>query len=895
MAAVTLPEINFRVYIGPYHLHYDWSGLSLGASFSLGSSTTTSGQISGATSLSIGSATGYGTAGGVFVGPNGSGQAWEYEQFTARSGTSLTVVRESTSDRDHNGVHSSGALVYQFYPVTTNDGKLTITEECDDTISTVTWRATISGVRAPQHVLRNGHIVVVTTSSNGGSYTIALVGFVESPSISDDYKNNADWTLNIVSSAQIVAEVEARGVKVGNTDLANAGSASAVQELVLPYDERFSGDFTQASPDLSASSAIDNNLNTLWIAEHFTGTDYWTNAGFSINNDPENGDDLAFAHIYVNPPPAAGSGARFIELRVRTSTYVRGYALYAANGGSGAEPWLFNGPGDVPDGGSIFLVEDEAVFGRLNPLAQSTAIYENRTFFTNAINAAGGELWLRLGELNSWRNRVRWGDGNGYINHPDAPSRSWSGAAVTAPSVGQTMRYIWTNTSTTAANHWLTDYVRHAGYNIDNDDPMWIMTTLPGLGLKLAMDMTSSYPGSGQILFINGPDDKYSTDGLPNSGTIFSGDEEINYSSKTDQYVAVSARGANGTTAVAHSTGDEVYIMDGTVPTDAYLISGVGWTRGGTIYPESFKLYTTSIVDNVRTPDDDDYINDWTLRDTVTANLSNNYFKILTGTRVKHLLFEIFFMTTDPARPRINEINAIVDPTYHNSNLWLAADTTAGTLISQVLVNAGIPIGAISHSGTAAIAEAVTADDNAWTVVADLAEYTGVRVTVARDSKFVIANDTFWTGTPSIATTWNRSSAVNIQQQWRKVAPVSQVILTWKTPDGTDNGKIYYPTTAGRGTKLEKAETLYANSTAATNAARRLYFMRLYPFEASVVAADDTSGKRAGEAHQIVWQFADDMQAMDRTCAVMSAEHTLEKGSWSSTFRLVQYGHESNF
>lgn len=894
MAATTLDDINFRVYIGPYHLHYDWSALNLGASFSLGSSTTTSGQVSGATTLSIGSSTGYGTAGGVWVGPNGSGQAWEYEQFTARSSTTLTVVRESTTDREHNGVHSSGAAVYQFYPVTTNDGQLTITEECDENVSTITWRATVSGVRAPQHVLRNGHVVVVTASENGGSYAVALVGFVDSPTINDDYKNNAEWTLNIVSSAQIVAEVEARGVRVGDADLADAGSASAVQELVLPYDERYSGDFTQASPDLSAASAIDNNLNTLWIAEHFTGTDYWTNAGFAINNDPENGDDLAFAHIYVNPPAAAGAGARFIELRVRTSTYVRGYALYAANGGSGAEAWLFNGPGDVEDGGSIFFVEDEDAFARLNPLAQSAAIYENRTFFQNAINADGGELWLRLGELNSWRNRVRWGDGNGYINHEDAPDRDWDGATVTAPATGETMRYIWTNTSTTAADHWETDMVRHAGYNIDNDDPMWIMTTLPGLGLKLAMAMTDTFPGNGEALMINGPDDKLSTDGLPSSGTLFVGDEKITYSSKSDQYVVVSARGAGGTTAVAHSEGDEVYIMDSTTPTDAYLISGVGWTRGGTIYPEWFKVYTSNIIDNVRTPENEDYTNDWTLQDNVTDNDQNNYFKVLASTRVKHVLIEIMSMTVDPARPRLNEINAIIDPTYHNANLWLAADTSAGALISQILVNAGIPLGAISHTGTENVAEAVTADDNAWSVVADLAEYTGVRVTVQRDSKFTITPDLFWTDTPGVSITWTRTNASSAQISWRKVSPLSQVILPWKTPDGASSGKIYYPTTAGRGTELEKSEGLYANSTAATAAARRLYYLRLYPFEATVASATDTSDHHAGETHQLQWQFADDMQQVDRLYVVMSAEHTLSKGNWSSSYRLVQYGHESN-
>jgi len=892
VAVTTLNEVNFKVYIGPYHLHYDWSALNLGASFSLGSATSTTGQSSGSTSLAIASATGYGTAGGVFVGPNGSGQAWEYEQYTARSGTTLTVVRESTSDREHNGVHTSGAQVYQFYPVTTNNGQLTLTEECDDNVSTITWRATLSGVKAPQHVMRNGHVVVVTSNSNGGSYTIALVGFVDSPTITDDKRSAAEWSLNVVSSAALVAEVNARGVKVGNTDLADAGSASSVTELVLPYDERYSGDFTQASPDFSAASAIDNNLNTLWIAEHFTGTDYWSN---SPNSDPENGFDLAFAHIYINPPPAAGAGARFIELRVRTSTYVRGFALNAANGGSGVEIWIFNGPGDVADGGSIFLVEDEEVFSRLNPLAQSAATYENRTFFQNAITPTGGELWLRIGELNIWQSRVQWGDANGYINHEDAPSDVWSGPRVTAPDVGETMRYIWTHSSGTASTYWVTDMVRHAGYNVDDDDPMWIIDTLPGLGLKLGMDMTDSYPGSGQILFINGPDDKYSTDGLPSSGTLFVGDEKISYSSKTGEYVVVSGRAASGTTATAHNEDDEVYIMDGSVPTDAYLISAVGWTRGGTIYPKWFKIYTSNLIDSVRTPDADDYALDWTLQDNVTSNASNNYVKVLTSTRVKHILIEIMSMTVDPARPRLNEISAIVDPSLHNSNLWLSADTSAGALISRILLNAGIPSGAISHSGTENVAEAITADDNAWTVVADAAEYTGVRVTVQRDSKFVIAPDTFWTGTPGTSLAWTRSNATSVQKSFRKVSPVSRVILPWKTPDGSESGKIYYPSTEGRGTQLDKTETLYSGSSAATSAARRLYFMRLYPFEAQVVSAIDASDHRAGEAHQLTWQFADDMQSLDRMYVAMSAEHTLTKGHWSSTFRLVQYAHESNF
>jgi len=878
-------------------MHYDWSAHDAGAAFSssLYTPTTTTGQISGATSLVIGSATGYGTTGGVWVAGNGSGQGWEYERFTARSSTTLTVVRESTTDREHNGAHSSGASVYQFYPVTTNGGELTISEQADENVTTITWTATISGVRAPRHVLRNGHIVVVTTSTDGGSYTIALVGFVDNPTISDDYKSNSEWTLNIVSSAQIVAEVDARGVRIGEADIADAGSATSTTELVLAYNERHNGDFTAASPEFSAGSAIDNELKTLWIAEHFTGTDYWSNAP---NSDPENGYDLAFAHIYINPPTAAGPNARFIELRVRSSTNVRGFALNSANGG-GVEIWIFNGPGDVEDGGSIFLVEDEDTFARLNPLAQSAAIYENKAFFAH-IEATGGEFWLRLGELNIWQSRVRWGDGNGYVQHEDAPDRDWDGATVTAPSTGQTMRYIWTHSTGDAADYWETDMVCHAGYNIDDDDPIWIMVTLPGLGLKLAEDITSSVPGNSGTLYINGPDDKYSTDGLPASGTLFIGDEQIAYSSKSSAgYVTLAssgARGAGGTTAAAHNKDDEVFIMDGSVATDAYLIESIGWQRSaGTIYPKHITLFTTNMVENVRTPDQDDYLDDWTAIVTLTTNTDSYHTAGSINARVRHLLYEIYSMTTDPARPRINEINAIVDSSLHNPDMWLDTNTTAGDLIQQILESAGIWPGAIAHSGTSQLVSTVTADDNAWTVVADIAEYAACRVTVGRDSKFTIAADTFWTGTPSIATTWNRTSAVSINPAWRKVTPVSQVILPWRAPSGEDNGKIYYPASPERGSKLELPERLYANSTAATSAARRLYFMRLYPTEVMVTATDDVSDKRPGEAHQVYWKLYDDSVAIDRNTAVMSAEHTLKDGYWSSTFRLIQYGHESNF
>lgn len=887
--AITLSETTWRMYVGPYHLHYDWSALDLGDSFAP-SGTTTTGQISGATSLVIASSSGIGAATGLWVGPNGSGQGWEYQQVTAGASTTKTVVRESTTDREHNGVHSSSALVYQWYPVTTNDGSLNISDECDDTVATITWRGGVSGVRAPQHVLRNGHVVVITTSTNGGTYTIAQVGFVDSPTLTDDMYNNAEWTMNIISSAQLVAEVDARGVRVGDVDLADAGSATSSQELVLAFDERASGDYTAAAPDLSAASAIDNELSTLWIAEHYTGTDIWSE---TENDDPENGYPLRFSQIYINPPASAPPGSKWIELAVVEALEVVGYNIYSANGGLDLAAWLFKGPGDLEPRARIILAEDAAVFSQMNPLAETAAIYENKTFFAG-IQADGGEFWLRFGPTNSWQARVRWGDGNGTVDHEDSPSRSWDGDTLTPPAIGETMRYLFNHTTGDAVDYWETGMVRHAGYDVDDDDPIWILVSLPGLELTLAQTISSTLAGSDKI-YINGPDEKYSTDGLPSTGNIMIGDEIIFYGSKTGEYLSTITRANAGTTAAIHNEKDAVYVLDDSTPTDAYLIKELGWQRsGGTIYPKDFVLRASNLINAPRTPDQDNYTDDYHLGYSETGNTDSSWSVPLYGERVKHVLIEIMNMTTNPSRPRINEINAIVDPALHNPDLWLSGGTSAGALIQQILETAGIPSGAISHSSTPVIANTVTADENAWSVVADLAEYSGCRVTVTRDSKFIIAADTFWTGTPTVATTWNRDSAVSIQQSFSKGTPVSQVILPWKAPSGEADGKIYYPETPGRGTKLEQPETLYASESAATNAARRLYFMRLYPFESMVTAADTVSDKRAGEAHQIVWKFTDDMQSLDRLCVCMGADHRLEKGTWSSTFRLRQYGHESN-
>jgi len=901
MATATLNDITWRLWVGPHYTHFDWSTIDAGSALYTAQPSNTVGttQTSGTTSLVLTSGTTIPTSGGVWVGPNATGEGWEYEQYTGKSTNTLTgVTRESSSDRDHTGIHTAGATVHYYYPITSNDGTLNITEDADENVSTVAWQATVSGVLAPHFVMRESHVVVVETSTNGGAYSVFLVGFLSAPHITGNAQSSAEWSFTIMSSAHILSQLQADGVRAGDNLMDGEGTAST--PLVLAYDERWTGDYTKAAPDFTATSITDNLDDTLWLTERFKGADIWDPVW---NNDPENsysgGSGVRFSQVYVNPPASAGPFTKWIEIVIGAGTTNHtGYAIYHANGGGSVE-WQYGGPGTVASGDRIILCEDEDVFTRMNPLASVAVIYESTTFFDD-IDPTGSELWIRLGELNQWNCRMRWGHGDSYVQHEDAPSRTWTGATITAPATGETMRYRFDITTGDAADYWETGMTRHVGYDLDVTLSEWAMVTFPGFGLKLTNDITDSSPGASDPLYISGPDDNPSVDGLPDSGTVVLGDEQITYSAKAADsgYVTVTARGANSTTAAIHNADDEIFILDGSVTTDAFLSKEVGWSRySGTIYPKVFKVYTTNFVDNVRTPAESDYDQDWTLRGDVSAHAASTYTLPLSTVRVRHILIEVYEMTSNPARVRLNEFYAYMDPANHQDGLWLDADTTADAMITAIVENVGLPTGCVVVDETLPALDNIQTQSggDAWTVIADLAEFTGSEVLVARDSKLHLAVNDFWDGSIFSTLTWSRANAESIQVTSQPSQYVSQVVLPWRSADGETTGTVTFPTTPSDGAKLEVNETIYANESAALAGATRLYYMRRYPVEFTVNASIDGSAYRPLDAHIAFWQYNLDHVLVSRYCIVLSTNHTLTKGHWASELRLLQYDHKSNF
>lgn len=884
--------LEFRVYVGPHYSHYDWSTLSLGQTGGPGSDTVTTGTLnSGGTSVSVAQPTFFPSAGGVFIGPNGVGEAWEYCKYTGKSGSSLTgLVREQIIGTEHNGSHTSGATIRWWWPLT-NDGTLNISETLDDSLGVTTWTATLQGALFPTAALRNGHICLIQTrTATSGTWTTALVGFINQPSVEDEASKEARWNVNIVSIASILEKTRVDGVRVGELNTAALGSASVSSVLTIPFDERYNGEYTAAEPDLSAQSAIDNKLNTLWIGEMFHGSDNLP----AMNSDNENNHDLKFSQIYVNPPIGT-SIPRWFEVTMVPSGSVVEYALYAANGGSSFVEWLWGGPGSVEAESRFIFTEDTELFQQWNPLAEYAAIYENAAFF-DYLPAAGGEMWIRFGLLNSWRSRVRWGDGNGYINHDEAPEREWDGAAVTAPDEGETMRYIYTPTSPVdPADYWTTDMVHHAGYQLDEDNESWFMVSLPGMGLILETDITSTVPGVGELLPIADASENQNTGGLDDSGVLQIGSEQISYT-KTNGLAYVGSRGYGGTTAAIHSKGDAVFVVSGSIATDAPAISRIELAWNGSIIGKKYLMYTSKLPTDPRQPGAANWGDDWEGFNTLTSNTSNPQINYIDPTRrIKHILVIFQEMSVDPARARLAELRAILDETKYGADAALPADTVAGDLLEQVLLNAGIPLTAISHSGTPALDQVQTAADNAWLVISDYADFAGLKVTVARDSKISITPSTLWSSTQTTTFTWDRSSARKIKKTWNDGEGVSQVVLPWRAPSGEADGKARYPETQNTiGSPYEFEESLYNSAAAAAIAAQRRYYVLRYPATVLIDSAANQLTMRPGAIHKVNWQTTFDHSTLNRPYIVIKTDHHVEKRVVTTAVELQQIEHQEN-
>lgn len=907
-----------RAFIGPAWLvstspyFFDWSDNTAGSVLSPDPTptTTTATLNSGGTTLQVAAFGTYPAAGSVFVGPNGVNEGWEVVKYSSKdSNNAFGLGRESTSNRDHNGVHTSGAVVRFWWPtIEFADDKLSFSHQIDDLLAVSSWTATLSGVYIPQAAIRNNHIIVIQSKTTpGGTFANLLVGWLSAPNIKDDYRKTGEWSVQILSAAGMIAQHEIAGIRAGELDIAKHGSANASSVLGNPNKERASGDYKAANPSFSADQALNEDANAPWLGDRYIGTENTVVSGGT--GDPAAGLGIQITQMYINPPAGTRGGSRWFELTTTEDTNVLGLTIVLARTLSpGYKQWTWKGPGYLEIGSHIIFCEDEDVFAEDNPSSGADVIYEWEEFFPSFDPTSGHMAIRMLSGAHNWLHDVKWGDGTQEITDyfgSGTPS-FWDGPRIPAPAQGETMRYIYdpAGTPTDPVDWWEVGNVQSPGYDIDTSPDEWLQVELPGMGLVLRDDITDTYPGVGDVLYINN-DSGPSNEGLYVTSTVQIGSEQITTSAKEGVVgMVVAARGANSTTAAVHVAGDSVFVVDtdGTA-TDAHHIKEISVQQlaGGTIYPKAFSIKVSNLPGGARTPSDgNDYNNDYTELVNPTTNALSVYTHTLSpSARVKTILIKIARMTTDPARARISKLTALVNEDNFSADRWIMGGDV-GDVMTAILTQANIPADAIIVSSVAAAPEGhSTEKGDALSVLTSFAEYTGFRVDCGRDSKFTISNElgNFWiTASPSFSETWDRSNSATCEIIQNPDAGVSQVSLEWRTADGTDEGTVTFPAEPDTiGSVLEIGPFIYADATDALQSATRRYYMEKYNHTLVIECAGYEPGMEPGQIHKHQWQFNANNPEMNRLYVVKSADHAFDKNIASTVLTLAQIDRTENW
>lgn len=958
MPTHTAGAAQWRLYIGPHWAaytdptYYPWHILDAGAASDLARETTLAATVTdGATTATVADGTRFTSKGGLWLGPNGSGQAWEYCPYTSAVGATISgLTREPAAARQHNGIHTSGATVRQFWAVTTDDGRLHITEEADPTYSSLAWTAEISGVVIPQAAIRNHHLAVVQwRADHGGTWTNLLIGWLDSPKVRDDAARASKWSARIVSSAQMAQLTQIPGIRAGDLDVGPYSEAAGSPGLTKAYKEWHTADITTTTATYEPANATDGDGATIYISEQYVGSRQYDTPENS--NDPgrigtNESDDAAYfgpiiSQIYLSRPLGEDSkGYRWIELTCQSED-VPDLWIMTEQAGSGVAEFIDVDPAaeEYKEGDKIIICEDAELFMAEWPLT-TARVFEMTNAIFDALKAGGDSIAILTSTTVSpsgdqrWSHGVSWGTASGAIDpgnpweaDPDYPGDwAWAGSAnVAAPGPGQVLRYDFNGTSTDSLDYWSLTYDATPGYVVgdytDEDDedydgngrgdgnnnfgqlyPVYIVAAVPPIGLTLTDDISSADPGASDALYISGADGARPA-GITAPLTIQISDEQITISALGDDYGTVTARGANGSDPQSHSAGDEIRVVEtygsASVATVGPAVKSIGWSRpAGSLHPVDFTVYYSG-RETPRPPTSENFDRDWTLAATVTGHASNTYTYTLPATkRIRHVCFVITKMSQDPARVRLSSIDIKLDPAYYPADLWLDDSDTAGEIIEHALGLAGIHPDAISDTTTATPVEIVTANDRAWTIAADLAEFTGSRISVARDSKLAIAPNTIFTaGSYTPTTTWTRSNAGAVEMLWNKAGDIPrQVKLTWRTPTDDATSTATYPATADApsdGEVLEIGPLVYADEATATTAARRIYFIARYPYQILVEAATAANTLRPLEIHRLTWDLDATAGDLDRYFVVTTADHMIERGHWQTAISGQQINREA--
>lgn len=897
---------QFQVFIGPKltypdsAYHFDWNLAR--TIYPPALVRTLSGTLAApptASSVPLSSTSSYPSKGGVWVKSTpAAGTRYEYIEYGGLSGNSLVNLF-----REEGWSHAAGSTVAPFMELEGDNGTITVNETIDDTLALSSWSAQIAGYRAPESLLRPGHICLVqrrkwdTASKSWGSgWSWLLVGVVQNPRIQDDAKRAANWNFTIVPVLDYRKNTKIKGVRVGNFDVGPNSSAQSSTPLAVAYKEAQNNDFDAAEPGFDASNLLTDEVDKLWINNKFlggsnpslNGTQEWphVHSVTGFNNTQYAG--YLMTQLYINLPAGNPKGAAWMELTCYVSQLTN-LRLVAQNG---QEMITGRSVQDIPYGGKVIICDNlerfEAenpghgahdvltaegresginIFNILSPSIGGLAIFSRGTGIQGSIALWGGQSYAAM---KATRTDLTW-------------SRVFSGATAAAPALtGQTLRYLFNPPAPTQGNdYWTVDYVHTPGYDLpgnsgigsSGDPPPWVQIELPGLGLELASNILANATTI-PIKDASGP----STNGLPTSGTIQIGTEQINYSAKGEESLTCSP------TAQPHVAGDKIYLLEGGTITDALPIKQIQFlpARSG-IRPELIRVSLSRLPGGARRPNEGDgYVYDYQLITDITYSaLTGGVYNVpVANRRIKTALFIVRSLNSnEPKRPRLQQIKLLVDRDQYDQTYW-ASDPDASLFLRDVLSRVGYAAGSIITSGSFPDLESQqTATTSAYDILLDTARQYLLRVSVGWDSRITITPTAFWTTlTHAPAVYWYRHTLQNASIQKRGGNRVKQMEIEYSTAGAS--ATYYYPTVANRdGTQTPAGPYRVSSAGLMSAIAINLYNIETADYVFSADVAGTGSTVKPGDIHAVTWDWGD-QEDKQRKFVIVAVEHKITKMHW---------------
>ena len=860
--------------------------------------------------------------GGLWIGPspspNATNSGWEYVDYSSyttymRPGYTnyqlAGLQREPSTTREHNGVHYYDSSIHFWAPLQTNDGKLHITEEMDANLCTNTWSAELSGVLAPRAFMRNNHAVLIRTRPHiAASWSNLLLGWIEEFQIEDDYRRYAKWSLRITSIAGILNRQHCPPIRIGDLDIAQAGKViKTAQILAHPSKEMNSGDFTAADPDLSGDSLIDGNPETVCIFERTLGPD-----GRNYNAEEAMLGSFYVGQMNITIPPGLGKGYRWLAIYVaKTNSETRFQTPIFANSVEAEAHWQGGLNGYADRGSRIIMCENLNKFMAMNPLADPTRIAEcGSAFFDNLnVNPAEGEvLGIGDGSAPGWQNSnpIAWGanpPAHAFYKRNDGTDESrhrWNNQDIggfPTPQNGQIVRFMYDATKNVDQMFILTN-CDTVGYT--EDVAPWALIQLPSMGLRLNVGMSKT--ATGLIYITDGT--VPTTNGLPASGTIQIGFEQMTFDNKTATSLNITARGVNGTNTSIHDANDQVLVVVDGQATNAFHINHVSIKRNAGDSaprdynsPKTFVLRAANSIVMPRMPDhdDEDPSSAWYLDYQINSGLvtvadgTTEYHWYLNN-RANWLLVELHSMQYEPARPRLNSVEAWLDTTYFDPDQWMPEGTTIGQAYTHIFDMLGIPSAAVNDcTENAEPFELLTGAKPAWPTLVDMADYTNTLIAIDYLNNINIHNNIMW-DTDVVSGnngTFDRTNAKQVTMIQERSGAVKQLKMEWVQTDGSAGGTIIYPDPEYLMGDYKTAKSnIYPSAELAMASLQRRFIVMRFPATIAVQTAIGNLGVHTGLFYGLDWTFHDGSRAA-RTGFAQSVDHILENTNWQTAVRLV--------